>query len=371
MTGTATRRRGVVLWLGLACALVLAALVIGAPPAEGPPLDPRSTSADGTKALVELLRGLGARVVITTRVPAPGTGGSVALVLVDDLSDGQRAGLDAWVRAGGVLVVTDPGSTLHPAVAAGVTATMAGEATVGRGVCSIPALVGVERVDPGFAALYRVPVGAERCVGPEGEAFVVSVAAGAGTVVALGGPGPFTNARLGAVDNAVLAADLLAPRPGAGLLVVERALAGEGDATLADLVPGRARDALAQLGVAFLVVVLWRARRLGKPVLEPRAVVLPGSELVAASGRLRQRAGQPDAAAGVLRADLRRELVERLGLPRDAATETIADVAAARSGAQADDLLAVLADRPVGSDAGLVELARRVAEVRAEVLGLR
>ncbi|MBK9179232.1 MAG: DUF4350 domain-containing protein [Acidimicrobiales bacterium] len=363
-----TRRRGALLWLGLAGALVVAALVIGAPPAEGPPLDPRSTSADGTKALVDLLRELGGRVEITSRVPAQGAGRGVALVLVDDLSDQQRAGLDAWVRAGGVLVVADPGSTLHPAVAAGATGTVVGAPTLGRGVCTMAALVGVDRIDPGFATLYRVPAGAQRCIGPEEQAFVVSVAAGAGTVVALGGPGPFTNARLGQADNAVLAADLLVPRAGTQVLVVERAVAGEGADTLADLVPGRARDALVQLGVAFLVVVAWRARRLGRPVLEPRAVVLPGSELVAASGRLRQRAGHPDAAAGVLRAELRRELAERLGLPRDAPAEMIAEVAAARSGATLDELLAVVADRPVGGEAGLVELGRRAAEVRAEVL---
>ena len=84
-----------------------------------------------------------------------------------------------------------------------------------------------------------------------------------------------------------------------------------------------------QLAVAFGVLVLWRSRRLGRPVLEPQPVQLAGSELVVAVGELLQRAKGREQAASVLRDDLRRWLAERLGLPPATPAEVVAEAAAA------------------------------------------
>ena len=89
------------------------------------------------------------------------------------------------------------------------------------------------------------------------------------------------------------------------------------------------RLALWQLVVAFVLLALWRARRLGRPVAEPQPVQLPGAELVVAVGNLLQRAKGRGQAAGLLTDDLRRSLAERLGLPPSAPADQVADAVAA------------------------------------------
>ena len=116
------------------------------------------------------------------------------------------------------------------------------------------------------------------------------------------------------------------------------------------------------------MLALWRARRLGRPVLEPQPVQLPASDLVVAVGDLMQRAKGRDQAATVLRDDLRRTLAERLGLPPATPAEVVADAVAATSpsGRRADDVLAVLTGpAPVGED-GLVLLAQQVESIRRD-----
>ena len=122
-----------------------------------------------------------------------------------------------------------------------------------------------------------------------------------------------------------------------------------------------------RIAIAFLVLVAWRARRLGRPVEERQPVELAGSELVVAVGNLLQVAKRRDHAASLLRSDVRAHLVRRLGLPPDTPTDVIADVASRRTGADRTRIEAALADRPVGDDAGLVALGQTVEAVREEV----
>jgi hypothetical protein len=128
------------------------------------------------------------------------------------------------------------------------------------------------------------------------------------------------------------------------------------------------KQALLQLGVAFVLYALWRARRLGRPITEPQPVQIAGSELVVAVGRLQESAHHRDAAADVLRHDLRRALAARLGLPPDAPAEVLADGAASRSGADRNAVLAALSDQPLADDGQLVATADQIDAVRQEVL---
>src|SRR5690348_13186164 len=77
----------------LVVTLVLIALIAGdrSSPNNGAPLSPTSTSADGTRGLVELLDELGADVRVGQRVPDNGT--RVALLLNDGLDAPGRAEL--------------------------------------------------------------------------------------------------------------------------------------------------------------------------------------------------------------------------------------------------------------------------------------
>ncbi len=94
--------------LAVVGAMLAVGLVAGAPPADGPPLDPTSTGSTGTKALVDTLRLLGADVSVQSGAPGPSA--TTALLLEDGLDDATRDSVAAWVEAGGTLVVTDVSS---------------------------------------------------------------------------------------------------------------------------------------------------------------------------------------------------------------------------------------------------------------------
>lgn len=350
----------------LAAVLLLVGWLTADRRAGGPPLDPRSTAPDGTKALVDTLERLGAEVVVTGDLPDAST--AAVLVLSDAFDDATREALRRWAADGGVLVVADPSSPLTPDVAGSASLGVL-ETTLARH-CDLPALAGVERVSAPGGVVYETPDAPAQGCFPRGEGhWLVVSPTGAGAVVALGGTGALVNAGLGHADNAVLAASLLVAADGVRVQLQQPPLPGSGDATLLDLVPTRVLVALAQLGVAFLVLVAWRARRLGAPVGEPRAVALPGSELTVAVGALLHETGARAQAAAVLRGELQRTLAERFGLPPGASADVVAEVVAARGGLDVATVRDALTGPVPGDDAGLVALAGRLDAVRAAALG--
>jgi hypothetical protein len=346
------------------------ALIAGAPRSDGIPLDPSSTGPLGTRGLVLLLQHEGETVRVSDAVPDDGV--AVALVLEDNLSSDQRDGLEAWVNRGGTLVVTDPQSPL--AGAAAFQASEKGALTPG---CALPSLSEVRTLDVPGAALYEVPGPDTACFAESDAttgrraAFLVARAQGRGTVVALGGPNAFVNTRLDKGDNSVLAVGLLAPVRGRTVAVLRPPRAGEGRKTLVDLISPHLKAGFLELLAAFVVVCLWRARRLGRPVLEQQLVELPGSELVVAVGNLLHQAGRRDDAGRLIRDELRRTIAERLSLGRDAPPEVVADVAAARTGVDRNRILDALADRPPVDEAALVTLAQSAEAIHQEVTRAR
>lgn len=363
------RRRSALLWVALGAAIIAVALVLGPPASDGPPLDPSSTGPSGTKAVVDAVRQLGARVSVQgatpdARLALPEQG--TTLLLVDSLSGAQRAALDAWNRAGGTLVLADPSSDLNP-VDLGSPAAVGPLEPELRRQCTVPALQDVDRIAAPGAVLMPVPRNATGCFSRGGDAWLIVVAHGRGTLVVLGGAEAFTNSQLGKADNAVLAGTLLAPVRGNQVAVPWVQRAGSGTKTLEELIPSGVKLGFVQLAVAFLIVMLWRGRRLGRPVGEAQPVAVEGSESVAAVGRLLQRARARRQAAGFLRDDLRRTLATRLGLPPDAPAEEVADVTSARSGVARERVLAVLTGGDPVSEEALVGLAQSVDSIRREV----
>lgn len=360
-----------VLVLGAVLVLVV---VIAGDPAEDPgePLAPDATGPAGAKAMVVLLEELGADVDIEAGVPDDAV--DTAVLLEDRLDEDRATGLLEWVQAGGTLVVADPRSPFTPIVAAPLGEgglVDAGDIELAREDCDVDALDDVERLDLSAGVTYEVSGEARSCFGDGTSAFVVEQPHGAGRLVAVGGPDPFTNDGLDRADAAVLVADLLAPEPGgASVAFLERGgpvIAGDGEETLTDLVPERVTLALIQLGLAFAVYVWFRARRAGRPVAEPLPTTLAGSELVEAVGRLLQQERDPERSAGLLREDLRRSLARRFGLAPGADLEDLA-AAAERAGADPDRLRAVLAGPPVTDGDTLTALARDIDSTRREIL---
>lgn len=358
-------RRGWRAWLPYA---VLGVVVLGLALAgsgqedTGEPLDPASPGPLGTKAVVDVLREVGADVRVDPGVP--GEDVDTALLLVDRLDDDERARLLDWVRAGGVLVVADAGSTLQPDAVA-TTSLAVVQASIAR-ACDLPAVGDVARVSAPGGTVHEVPEGADGCFDRNDGSWLVARDEGEGAVVTLGGAGALTNEELGEADNGLLAVVLLAPGGDETVAVLPppAGAAGGGQRGLVDLIPGAVRAAFLQLLLAFLVLAAWRARRLGRPVLEPAPVEVAGSELVVATGNLFQTARAGGHAAAILRADARRRLAERLGLAPGAPPELVADAAAARTGADRDEVLALLTGPGDVDEAGLVTLAQAVESVR-------
>jgi len=365
-------------WVAVVLGVALVVAVAGRGAEEGNPLDPASPGPLGTKGLVEVLRGLGGRVTVSAG--QPGTGTDTALLLSDDLTPQRRQGLLDWVRRGGTLVVADPSSGVTRVEPAGSTRFGLLDAEIERR-CAEPALRDAERVAAPGGVVFEIPEGqgapgnrpdaTQACFPRNDGGWLLVQPLGGGTVVRLGGASALVNQELGEADNAILLASLLAPVEGTAVQVLQPPLPGGGTAGLGDLIAPRVRLALWQLVLAFVLLALWRARRLGRPVAEPQPVQLPGAELVVAVGNLLQRAKGRGQAAGLLTDDLRRSRAERLGLPPSTPADQVADTVAERTGIPRERVLRTLTRTTPRDEAELVALSQAADTIRREVTRVR
>jgi hypothetical protein len=302
---------------------------------------------------------------------APAADRQVAFLPVDNLGSLDRTNLRNWVRGGGILVVADPQSSFVPRIVGESGRPIEEGRVLERGNCTIAALAGVDRIEPPLGLLYRVPTPGSSCFGVTVDAFVVARDEGAGTVVSLGGPSQWFNANLGRADNAALAVSLLAPKRGTTVAFVRGPSVANGDETLWSIIRPGIRYGFLQLALAFLVFAGYRARRLGRPVLETPRIEIEGSELVVAVGNLLSRADSPGHAGEVLRRDARRELGRGVGAGPAADHAALVAALATSTGVDRDRALWLLGDAPVEDEAQLVELARQLQLLHEEVLRAR
>jgi hypothetical protein len=363
----ASSTRRAMVWILVVVGFVVVGVIAGAPEGDdGAAFDPSSSGPGGTKAMVLLLESFGARVDVASELPGEST--DVAVVFSDRFGTADVRQIENWVDRGGTLVVTDPFGQLTPSPE-GTTGTFGVAPALEPDRCDIAALGDIAAVDPGVAALYDVGPEARSCFGDGRTAFVVEEDVGQGSVISVGGGEVFVNQRLGDADNAVLVTRLLVPAPGTRVTLLQPDDSeGGGERSLSDVISTGARLAIFQLLVAFLVYAWFRARRLGKPVLEPQPVEIAGSELVIAVGQLLQQTKDPGRAATLLRADVRRVMAERLGLPPGTRPDVLADVVVARTGVDEERVRRLLTDTPIVTDAELVDLAQAIDALRKEVL---
>jgi hypothetical protein len=361
----------------VAIVVVGALLVVGALTADqrtARPYDPASTSPEGTHAVIELAERFGARVQVAQGFPVDA---DVAVAFEDVVPATRTDEVRRWVAAGHTLVMADARSELTPPADVAV-ASLSGP-VLRQGRCDIAALAAIGSLDLGRQATrfrYLPAPGLSSCFADDDGAFAVLRAEGSGGVVGLADGSVFQNRNLGSADNAVLVTALLAPHPGVRVAILtDAAFPGaprDEDASVGNslgrLITPSVRLLLLQLGVALAVFAVARGRRLGRPILEPQPVQIAGSALVGAVGNLLQQRRDPEPAANLLRADLRRTVAERVGLPATAPPSVLAEAVSARTGRPAAELRDVLDDRPLAGDAELVSLAAQIDIVRQEVL---
>jgi hypothetical protein len=361
-------------------------LLVRARPKAGP-YDPRSSRDDGARALVLLLESRGVQVTITRVAPDLDDDARV-LVLADRLTSGQRNDLVSWIEAGGVAIVADPTSTLHggPGVEGGAIEVAADEplaAAIDRSVddeinvaaetCTIAALQSLRGLFVPSGLLFPVAPAESQCFGDGKHAFVVGRLLGAGVVVGFGDNDILTNRYLRYGDNSGLATALLAPQRGAHVRILIGADAaktaadiGTGDQRLVDLVRPGVWMGLVQLALAFVVFAFARGIRTGRPVDEPRPVPVAGSEFVAASGNLMQRARHEERAAWVVRGRLYRDLCQLVRRPANTSISELDDAVAARFDTPPGEVIAIF-QAVVTDKQQLVALTGRMHHLRQRI----
>jgi hypothetical protein len=326
-------------------------------------LDPDAIDERGSRAVVELLRDQGVTVTVTgdtALVRAAGAGTTVLVPFPEALPDAQLAALRETAAD---VVLVQPAyevARIAPGLEIGA---LSGSGERREPGCTLPAAVAAGALQPA-GSLYTA-AGGTACYPEELGAALVEVRDGARTVTALGDPAPLLNGTITEEGHAALALGLLGRR--ADLLWFAPGpadLAGE-QRTFGELVPDAVRWAAVQLGIAAVLLVLWRARRLGPVVREPLPVVVRASEAVEGRARLYRRAGARGHAAETLREATRARLRPLVGLPPDAGPAELVDAVGARAGRR--DVRDLLYGPPPGDDAGLVALARALDECEGEV----
>lgn len=359
-------RRGL-LWVALVMVVIVGFVIIGrGDRGSKTPLAPDSTSGSGMRALVLLAESFGADVDVIDG--APGDDRTVAFMPADRFGRSDTSDMRRWIRRGGILVVADPQSSFVPDLGGLLGSGVVQDSTLEAGTCSIGALSKAQTVRVDDAFLFRPPTVSTRCFTQGGDALIVAIPEGNGTIVAVGGSSLFQNSHLDDADNAVVAVSLLAPKQGTKVAFVRGPSFGAGDETLWGLIRPGIRYGLLQIAIAFLLFAIWRGRRLGRPVLEIPRIEIEGSEFVEAVGHLLERTNSPAYAAAILRADARREIARRVGGGRADDPESLAAMLDVRLGADRNRIRAILTDSPIADENELVALAQQLQSLRQEVL---
>jgi len=342
--------------------VVIAWLQIGVP---GGYLDPGNTGPNGGHALAAILAGRGTRVVTTTSTQTPTATSGTILVTNPRLLTDHELGTLATSPAS--LVIVGPDQATLDALAPGVTiAGQAGTTALNPG-CPLPAAATAGDADMGGtlfgdtnATLFRA-TSATQCYSAHGHPSLVSYRAAGHQVTVLGTGAPFTNQDLGDRGNAALALNLL---QGKNLiwLTPQSSPATPPPVTqqksFTSLIPEPVYMIAAELGIAVVLLALWRMRRLGPVVPERLPAIVRAAETTEGHGRLYRARRSRDQAAAHLRQATTRRLIPLLRLPPDATPEAVAE--------RTHDSAQILTGPAPDNDAALVALADKLDALERE-----
>ncbi|PZF67290.1 DUF4350 domain-containing protein [Curtobacterium sp. MCPF17_047] len=336
------------------------------------PLDPTSTSASGSRALVEVLGQQGTTVDVVHDADAVEVG-TDATVLVDDSAGVLDRGVARRLArtVGDVVLVTDDPGVLE---SFGVDARPAGSTSSTRvaatTTCPIPAARAAGSVTVVGATYDTDDADVQRCA-PSGSGAdtrwgLLSADTEDGRVTVLGTTGVLRNDTVTRAGNAALALGLL----GSGDRLVWYVPTPDGtDAapSLGDLAPPWVPSALAVLGLVAVAAASWRGRRLGPLVVERLPVVVRAAETTEGRARLYARVRDRTHALDTLRLAALRRIGRSLGLPRSAHVDEVVRRAAAVTGRSAAEVGAVLVGGTTGDNRALVEGAAALDELEHAV----
>lgn len=341
---------------------------------ETEPLDPDSSTPDGTRALVEVLREQGVEVVVTDTFAATRaavSGATDATVLVHDpnafLSDESFTGLETLDSP---LVLLSPDFAMLERLAPGVLSAGTPDDDPLEAGCDLPAAVRADTVSPGGAS-YRVSDGVEastclRSDSDGADAYSLIVLGGATPVTVLGATDALTNATIPDQGNAALALGVLG---GSETLVWYRpgVLDSATGVDPSTYTPAWLTPSVLLVTLAGIAAMVWRGRRFGPLIIENLPVVVRSSETMEGRARLYQRGSARLRAIDALRIGAVTRLSARCGLPSTAGMDEVISAVAALVGRDAAPIRSLLLDERPGSDADLLRLSDELAALEAAV----
>ncbi len=360
-------------WHGLRWVLLTLIVIVGVAavstyltsPKPGGRLEANSTSPEGARALVTLLRDNGVTVIEADTVAAveretqPGS----LLVLAQTF---HLFGDDLLSRLSDVpgdrLLVEPAGGTreqLAPGIRRAKSTSYAGISPD----CDLREATQAGAVQFGAAQAYEAsgPTPVTRCY----DGVLARYTDDGRTVTVVGSAFFMMNEGLLDEGNAALAMNLAGTHPRVVWYAPQRSEGPDsgGAATIVDLIPKQVTWVAWQLVLAVVLLALWKARRVGPLVAERLPVVVRASEAVEGRGRLYRSRRARDRAAEALRTSALQRMLPRLGLSPTADLSTVAGAVAARSGLNGLTVTHTLHGPAPATDADLVNLARELDEM--------
>jgi hypothetical protein len=339
-------------------------------PRPGGRMDPASTSSDGARAIVTLLRDHGVDVIAADDIAAveraarPDTMIVVAqtFYLIDDGLLRRLAGLP------GDRLLLEPVSRTREALSPAIR--LDGGTSLGgaKPDCDLREAKRAGAVQFGLSDAYGaagdLPV--TRCY----DGALVRYSTDVRTVTVVGTADFMTNSGLLKEGNAALAMNLAGERPRVIWYAPqknEENSGGGGVATIVDLVPDSVTWIVWQLCVAVALLAVWKGRRIGPLVAEQLPVVVRASETVEGRGRLYRSRRARDRAAEALRTATLQRMLPRLGLGHDAAQPAVVQAVAERCGLHPQAVSHTLYGPPPGDNPNLVSLAHELDNIERQV----
>jgi hypothetical protein len=359
-------------WVLLALAVIVGVAALSTyltAPRPGGPMDPDSTSPDGTRALVTLLREHGVDVVTAGDIAAVEKAArSDTLLMVAQtfyLSDDVLERLAA-VPGDRLLVapISRTREELSPQIRLDGTTTF-NDSEPG---CDLREAKRAGEVQFGLGDRYQATrdVALTRCYG---GALVRYTDAGR-TVTVVSTSDFMTNSGLLKQGNAALAMNLAGSHPRLIWYAPQHSEDGDkssGGAGIMDLIPGKVGWIVLQLCLVVALLAGWKGRRIGPLVAEKLPVVVRASETVEGRGRLYRSRRARDRAAEALRTAALVRMLPRIGLGPDADSAAIVSAVAQRCGWPPDAVSHTLFGAPPANDGDLVKLANEIDNLERQV----
>lgn len=356
---------------------VIAAYVAGAGASLQPALSAKSSTPAGSRALAEVLRQQGVRVIVadtlTEAEDAAAASADPTLFSYDAngyLTAGQLRDL---ARLAPRTVIAAPDFlTLHT-LAPGMGFGGVSSADPLEARCDLPAArragtlsSGGDTLRPGDAPGDVTRTG---CFpGGDGTFSVVTQATDAGMLTFVAPAEVFQNGHITAEGNAALALGLLgASDTLIWYLPTLADVVDPGPPSIGELTPGWVTPALVLLALVALAAAVWRGRRFGPLVAENLPVTVKAGETMEGRGRLYARSSARLRAVDTLRVGSVSRLANRLGLPRTATVDEVAVQVAAVCARPLPDVRAILVDAVPAGDRDVVRLSDRLAELERDV----